>query len=68
MDGKKKKGSVCIYCIQYKKRLHCSIYFRPQEVPGGEKILQIVKDSVGNYLTRWHASKSQLFIPVCDPE
>ena len=31
------------------KRLHCSIYFRPQEVPGGDKF-QIVKDSVGNYL------------------
>ena len=46
--------------------MHCSIYFRPQEVPGGDKF-QIVKDSVGNYLAGWSATTSRSVIPVCDP-
>ena len=47
--------------------MHCSIYFRPQEVPGGDKF-QIVKDSVGNYLAEWSATTSRSVIPICDPE
>ena len=42
-------------------------YFRPQEVPGGDKF-HIVKDSVRNYLAGWSATTSRLAIPVCDPE
>ena len=49
------------------KKLHCSIYFRPQDVPGGDKF-QTVIDSVGNNLAGWSAKKSQSIIPVCDPE
>ena len=56
-----------LYTVQGKKRLHCSIYFRPQEVPGGDQF-QIVKDSVGNCLAGWSATTSWLVIPVCDPE
>ena len=43
------------------------MYFRPQEVPGGDNF-QIVNDSVGNFLAEWNATTSSLVIRVCDPE
>ena len=49
------------------KKDYCSIYFRPQEVPGGDKF-QIVKDSVGSCLAGWSATMSRSVISVCDPE
>ena len=44
-----------------------TIYFRLQEVPGGDKF-QIVTDSVGTYLAGWSATTSWLIILVCHPE
>ena len=59
-------GVDIVYSVSL-KRLHCSIYFRSQEVPGGDKF-QIVKDSVGNNLSGWSATTSLSVIPVCNPE
>ena len=58
-------GVDVVYSVRL-KRLYCSIYFRPQEVPGGDKF-QIVKNSVGNFLAGWSAT-SRTVIPVCDSE
>ena len=55
-----------VVCCKVKKTAF-SIYFRPQEVPGGDKF-QKVKDSVGNYLAGRCATTSRSAIPVCDPE
>ena len=47
--------------------MNCSIYYRPQEAPGGYEF-QIVKDSVRNNLAGWSATTNRSVIPVCDPE
>ena len=49
------------------KRPDCYVYFKLQEVPEGVKY-QSVKDSVGNNLAVWSATKSRTVIPVCNPE